>query len=123
MAELLLGRFPEFKGAETVLLSCTRFGVGNLVAYLQPALFRPVGVHEIAEVSQSRPTGLFVAAAPIKGAPTLVVDQLELARVSEKLRVLAHADAGHQYFDLVGAPATLLVSLNEYDEEWWRTHA
>jgi opacity protein-like surface antigen len=41
-------------------------------------------------------------------------------RVKEKLKPLLLAGSGHQYFDVTPSTAVLVVSVGEYDANWWR---
>ena len=123
MSDLVLGHFQDFKGSDTILLSCSRIGVERLLRELGAAEASPVALHLICQVTPKHPTTLFAAGKPVAGNVTWVVPTSELPGVSEMLQSLARTDQGHQFFDLQGSSATLVVSLNEYNEEWWRAHA
>lgn len=123
MSQLWLGRFSNFKGADTVLLDCSAEGIAQLVSCLRSMTGTPRAIHAISNVMPGRQTKLFASAAPIPNENTLVIDEEALADIAGKLLGLAKAGSGHQYFDIVGPSTTLLVSIGEYGEEWWRAHA
>lgn len=123
MGDLWIGRFADFKGADTILLSCSERGLSKLSSALREAAAAPAAIHSLSEVSRRRPARLFAAASPVQNERTWIVDPRTLHAVVESLTALCRGGPGHQYFDLRGTPETLLVSFDEYDERWWRAHA
>jgi hypothetical protein len=125
---LRLGIFPDFKGFNAVLLSADSDGIKALIDALSRPMAAPdevVSVHEIARVSRKHQARLFLTATqPAPGIAASesyywVVPENERPTVMELLEPLASAAKGHQFFDLVPAAATLLVSVAEYDTAWW----
>jgi hypothetical protein len=125
---LRIGFFPEFKGLNAVLISADSDGMRSLHGAISRIAETPaeaVPVHGIARVSQKHPACLFVTARPpAKGI--LASDSYywvlpENARVTamEFLEPLMSSVSGHQYFDILPATATLVVSVGEYDDWWW----
>ena len=112
-----LGFFKDFKEADTVLLSASR---GEVVALSR----------QLEAFAGSSAASLPIEATPIPGHPAQLVaireseaspkafcwlcGPAEIRDISSKLNVLGRANPGHQYFDLVGSEAQLMVSVGEY---------
>lgn len=81
-------------------------------------------VHELASVSQKHPARLYVTSVPTQRPDAFFwsCSEANIQEVREMLVALANCETGHQYFDLAGASADLVVSVGEYDDEWWREH-
>jgi hypothetical protein len=124
MNDLALGFFRDFKGADTVLLVCSKSGGANLRELLASPPDAPIAIHSVAEVAPNHRAALFVAADVTDRAGfTWLAGPDTLPSVHASLDSLALASNGHRYFDLAGVDAQLLVSLNEYDSWWWSTNA
>ena len=114
-----LGFFEQFKGADTVLLSTNQ---GELLEMAE----------RLERFASSRVLFLEIEAVPISGHEAHLVAVREshapanqrqfhwlcgprdIPEILEKLRHLAKSTRGHQYFDLLGTNAQLLVSVGEY---------
>jgi hypothetical protein len=123
---LHLGYFENFKGADTVLLSCDPVEVPPLRGVLADAMAKgvPFAIHDLAVVSARNPARLVLCptGAPFRGLGGEFIWQLnhvEFASVDSKLEALEHVRAAHQYFDLDDSDVRLMVSVREYDEAWW----
>jgi len=123
-----LGFFPDFKGRDSVLLE----GTSKDVAFLSEQLGEFVSsnlsqfpVHALANVSQQHPARLFAIRSAAASAPGFcwLCPPTELSAIQGKLAALAESKVGHQYFDLAGSNAQLVVSVGEYGEVWWQAHA
>jgi hypothetical protein len=123
---LRLGYFGNFKGADTVLLSCDPLEVPPFRGVLADVMARgvPFAIHDLAVVSARNPARLVLcpAAAPFRGVGDEFIwrlNHVEFASVDSKLEVLEHVRAGHQYFSFNKSDAQLIVSVGEYDEACW----
>lgn len=121
-----LGYFREFKHGDIVLLSCDPKGVAALRTNLAAAMAKmlPFAIHELATVSERQPARLFVwpvrLAVRRRGDDFIwKISDRELEDVDAKLQPLLSGRAGHQYFDLDRPGTQLMVSVGEYDEDWW----
>jgi hypothetical protein len=126
MSELRLGFFADFTDP-TLLVS----GTAPAMIKLSHALEEFVGsgraelpVHELASVSQKHPARLYVTRAPAQRSDAFCwsCSEATFQEVREMLVTLANCETGHQYFDLVGASAGLVISVGEYGDQWWREH-
>jgi hypothetical protein len=124
---LRMGYFPNFKGADSVLLAADSEGIRFLLAAIARATADPahaVPLHESAQVSAKHPASVYVA-LNIKSMRRVAANAYYLnvsgnARLNVEglLEPLAEASAGHQYFDLYPRHV-LVVSVGEYDSFWW----
>ena len=113
-----IGFFEQFKGADTVLVSTTAEDAAALAV-------------ELERFAQSQAAAVEVSAAPVPGheAKLMAVREprassdrefrwlcgrFEVPQIIAKLKSLATAGAGHQYFELCGSPVQLMVSVGEY---------
>jgi hypothetical protein len=122
---LRLGFFTDFKGADTVLLHGTPHDVLALAERLatSPSLsLTPLALHELAIVAPLHSVRLFVGSgtSPTAGDPLWSCSPSELPSIQASLSALAAGCPAHQYFALVNSAAQLIVSVGEYDDEWWR---
>ncbi len=122
-----MGFFPNFKGADSVLLAADPEGIQFLLHAIARAPANPtkgIPLHEFACVSAEHPASVYIVANPnaIRFVPasTYYLDVSGNARfnVEGLLEPLAEASAGHQYFDLYPRHV-LVVSVGEYDSFWW----
>ncbi len=129
MMKLRLGFFPQFKfvGSDAVLLDGAATEISLLAARLgefAASSESELPIHDFAIVSLRHPVQLF-ASRTGRGAGAgfrWLCSAAEIATVQEKLEALSASAGGHQYFNLMGSPAQLIVSVSEYDESWWRQH-
>ena len=124
---LRMGYFPNFKGANSVLLAADSEGIRFLLAAIAKATSDParaIPLHESAQVSAKLPASVYVAlnAKGVRRIPanTYYLDVSGDARLNVEglLEPLAEASAGHQYFDLY-PKHVMVVSVGEYDRFWW----
>jgi hypothetical protein len=120
---LRMGYFPNFNGADSVLLAADSEGIRVLLAAIARATSDPA--HAIPpQVSAEHPAFVYVALSTksIRRIPpnTYYLDVSGNARLNVEglLEPLAEASAGHQYFDLYPRHV-LVVSVGEYDSSWW----
>jgi hypothetical protein len=122
-----MGFFPNFKGADSVLLAADPEGIQFLLDAIARATANPakgIPLHEFARVSAKHPAFVYIAENPkaIRFVPanTYYLDVSGNARLNvEGLpEPLAEASAGHQYFDLYPRHV-LVVSVGECDSFWW----
>jgi hypothetical protein len=126
MLDLRLGFFADFRDP-SLLLSGSADALRNLVRELEKFVASDrdeLSIHELAWVSPTHPARLYAvrAAVPKPGAFCWSCSSSEFEVVRGKLATLASSDAGHQYFELLGADSDLVVSVGEYDDEWWHQH-
>ncbi|MFN0315074.1 MAG: hypothetical protein ACKVQA_08555 [Burkholderiales bacterium] len=128
VADLRLGFFEDFKGADTVLLSGSVLGIRNLVGRIRAfaaSSEQELPIHEFAAVSAHQPAKLFVVRTPRTsgGAGNAsfawVCPPLEIEDVLGMLSAIAERGLGHHYFDLLASEVQLIVSVGEYDDPWW----
>lgn len=123
-----IGHFPGLKGYDAVLISCERGDVNILRSVAREAVASrsPVSVNERCDVSETVPaqlqlvaaaTGVHVSSAVLKF--TWRIDPAFHSSLDGLLEGLV-GPSGHQYFDVDGKNAALVVSVGEYDENWWR---
>jgi hypothetical protein len=125
---LRLGVFQEFKGDEAaVLIAADEAGIIALidaVAAAAPSPQTPFAVHDLCEVSARYGVRLYLSAAerprPQSTGYSLSVSGYWADTTKEKLQPLQSANSGHQYFELIPPTAVLVVSVGEYDANWWR---
>jgi hypothetical protein len=124
-ARMRLGYFPGFKGGDAVLVSCAPTDVATLRSLLRKASGTDAAlpIHEHGAVTATSPvelvaarTGVVVAAADRRFTWRL---DSTYSSVDGLLEGLQQATTGHQYFDLDRTSAFLMVSVGEYDENWW----
>jgi hypothetical protein len=120
-----LGYFPGFNGGDAVLISCDPGDIATLRSLLRRASKSdaPVSVHEHGTVSAAHPVELIAARTGVLVRPgdrrfTWRVDST-YPNVDGLLEGLQPAAAGHQYFGLDRTTAVLMVSVGEYDANWW----
>jgi hypothetical protein len=127
MMNLRLGYFPVFKGGDTVLLEGTSDGIRHLWARIKEFVASSeteLPIHSLSAVSTKHPALLFVSrSAPKEGSGfRWLCSPKELNSIEGKLSALVASESGHQYFELAGSPAQLIVSVGEYGEKWWQNH-
>ena len=122
---LHLGFFPDFKWADSVLLT----GTAHDIESLSSALGKFVGanehqfpIHNLASVAPRHQVQLFAQRAtqePQHSNPaqfSWLCTSRSLPDIQAKLLALVHSSNGHQYFDLAGSDTQLIVSVGEYNE-------
>jgi hypothetical protein len=125
---LHLGLFRKFKGYDAaILVAADNKGLTALFAAVDAAVANPqilIAVHDLCEVSVKHGVSLYVSAAEhfhVRDAEyVLSVSSYWAATVKEKLQPLLLAGSGHRYFDVTPSTAMLVVSVGEYDANWWR---
>lgn len=124
---LRIGFFPNFKAADSVLLSADSEGIRFLLDAIATVTANPtkgVPLHEYACVSAEHPASVYVAVNPraisFVPANTYYLDVSGNLRLNVEglLNPLVEASAGHQYFDLYPRHG-LVVSVGECDSFWW----
>ena len=123
-----LGFFPEFKGADSVLLHGTSPQLLALVGRLREFVASSLEewpIHADALVSRRFPAHLFASRSGVSSGTGFHwrCSPAELPSIQGLLHVLAASGSGHQYFDLAGTSAQLIVSAGEYPESWWQANA
>lgn len=120
---LRLEYFENFKGAETVRLSCDPVELPLLRGVFADVMAKgtPFAIHDLAVVSARSPLRLVLcpAAARFRGVGGEFIwrlNHVEFASVDSKLEVLEHVRAAHQYFDLDNSDVRLMISVSEYHE-------
>jgi hypothetical protein len=123
---LRLGYFENFKGGNVVLLTADREDVPLLRKMLEAAMTEavPFAIHEVAAIARRHLVRLFVCPTAVSfrssgGEWVWRLTVLECLDVDSKLQLLERM-TGHQYFDIEGARAQLMVSVGEYDANWWQ---
>lgn len=128
---LQLGFFPDFKGADTVLLEVSPLSIedlANALGTLSASEDHWLSIHSLATVAPDHSVQLFaVFTEPTAAVPNLPGFEWkfsigELPAIQAKLRELARSQSGHQYFALSNSVAQLIVSVGEYGESWWSAH-
>jgi hypothetical protein len=130
-AAVRIGHFPGFKGYDAVLISCDHGDVDALrnVAREVATSRTAVLVNARCLISETKPADLRLFAAPpgirIPPAASHFVWRIDGSLHSSLDGLLEGlvGPAGHQYFDLDGENAILVVSVGEYDDNWWRAQA
>jgi hypothetical protein len=134
MTWIQVGRFDAFKGSDTLLIECDQGGLQSLVDALKDVGTRGEGfsleqrlgvvLHGGISVAVERSrTDVGLVAAGTRGFVWQRSSEAWL-EVVEKLGAMQCSGPGHQYFSNAPADALqIIVSVNEYGEEWWSTHA
>ena len=83
-----------------------------------------LSIHQLGAVSLRHPVQLFAShSAQNAGAEFCwLCSASEISTVQGMLESLSSSRIGHQYFNLVGTPVQLLISVGEYGESWWQSH-
>lgn len=128
---LHLGFFADFKWSDSVLLT----GTPHDIESLSLALGKFVGsneqqfpIHNLASVAPRHQVQLFAHRVPqesLHSNPTQfswLCASSSLSDIQAKLLALVHSNNGHQYFDLEGSGTQLIVSVGEYNDNWWQEH-
>ena len=122
-----LGFFADFRDP-TVLLSGTPASMRMLLQAMQrfaagaDDLF---AIHELAFVALRDSVPLY-ATKSSDALPNAFCWQwgpMYSEEHLEKFEALVTHGRGHQYFDLIDQQADLVLSIGEYDEQWWRAHS
>ena len=121
-----LGLFRQFKGADTLLLSGSAADIWDLSARLGEFAASDAGdwpIHAMAHVPALHAAELFVYRAAPRNASGFVwlCSPASTPTIQGKLQALASSGLGHHYFELLGSPVQLMVSVGEYSESWWRS--
>ena len=126
-----IGHFPGLKGYDAVLISCGQDELDGLRGVAREAVSSrlPVSITDYCFVSQTIPADLqlFAAATGVL-VPSLAnrfvwrIDSSLYSSLDGLLEGLV-GPTGHQYFDLDGRDTILVVSVGEYDDNWWHSHA
>jgi hypothetical protein len=125
---LRLGFFPQFKGADSILLA----GEADDIARLSGALVSFVAssqdqlsIHGLAAVSALHPAKLYAthSTEPSGSDFRWLCSPATQSTIQGKLAALAMSGKGHQYFSLIGSPVQLVVSVGEHPPSWWGAHA
>jgi hypothetical protein len=123
---LRLGFFPQFKGADLVLLA----GEPGDIEYLSSQLTRfaasseaALAIHNFATTSQQHPAQLFASRSTHNNGVGFYWEcsPSELPTIQGKLAALA-SSTGHQYFPLLSSSVQLVLSAGEYGPSWWQAH-
>jgi len=128
---LQLGFFEDFKFKDSVLLEGSAGDIEQLAAYLDAFVSSQesvLAIHTFASVAPNHPAQLFVSrsarSSPPRGASQFYwwCSPEELPTILGKLQPLVTSGSGHQYFNLMGSSAQLIVSVGEYGPSWWQAH-
>jgi hypothetical protein len=120
--DLALGYFPNFDGKDTVLLACSASGCFRLRRLLFTAAVSPVAVHDIANVSTTRPIQLYLSPEIFDDGYTWLISPESLYDFDYALAGLTNLGNGHENFVLAATKARLRISVNEYDTDWWMSN-
>jgi|GEM_PF-3382414 len=120
-----LGYLENFKGDNIVLLSGAAEDIKLLSSKL--AEFVKSGesewpIHPIASISVTHSLKLWASRGGTGVGFRWLCSAEEFPTIQEKLEPLANGGAGHQYFPLSRSSAELMVSVGEYDADWWKHH-
>jgi hypothetical protein len=134
MTWIQVGRFDDFKGSDTLLIDCDQNGLQSLIDVLKDVGTRGEASTLGQCVGAVVHGGISVAVERSRKDVGLVAAQSRdflwqrsseaWLEVVEKLEAMQRSGPGHQY--LSNAPADVLqiiVSVDEYGEDWWSTHA
>jgi hypothetical protein len=130
---LQLGFFEDFKFGDSVLLEGSACDIEQLALHLGafvPSQDSALAIHSIASVAPNHPVQLFVSrsagSSPPQGEGVAKFSWLcspeELPTILDMLQPLVASGSGHQYFNLIGSSAQLIVSVGEYGPSWWQAH-
>jgi hypothetical protein len=128
---LQLGFFENFKFEDSVLLEGSAGDIEQLAAYLEAFAYSQesvLAIHTFASVASNHPAQLFVSRSvrnpPPQGAAQFYwrCSTEELPTILGMLQPLVTSGSGHQYFNLIGSSAQLVVSVGEYGPSWWQAH-
>jgi len=122
-----VGFFHDFKGGDTVLLT----GSKDEIRVLHEAFERwwqsgapCFAMHNLATTALLRSCELYAvrAGSPLPKGYCLVCDQSAYQTSRDLMEPLTEQGPGHQYLELHGGTARLIVSVDEYPDSWWREH-
>ena len=126
---LHLGFFPDFKWSDSVLLTGTAqdieelsLALGKFVESKEPQY----PIHNLASIAPRHQAQLFAqrsTSEPHHSKPpqfSWLCASSSLPDIQAKLLALAHSGNGHQYFDLESPDTQLIVSVGEYNDNWWQ---
>ena len=128
---LRLGFFQDFKSENMVLLTGTKEDICALCDRIGIALSGSTNVlalHDLASVAPNNKAKLFVVLKPSSkargNAKTFfwLCSKEAFPEVEDKLSALGNSKGGHHYFDLEGSNTKLMVSVGEYNDDWWQKH-
>jgi hypothetical protein len=133
MAPIQLGRFDQFKGANTLLIEVDTDGLATFLASfraLAEGAQRRVEFHQLPGVtSHGRTILIGELLADDVGLRELQPGQLSWCRSSDgwadladKLAALAGVSSGHQYLDGPADGIQAIVAIGEYGDHWWKDH-
>lgn len=126
---LHLGFFPDFKWSDSVLLSGTTHDIENLSLALGKFVeskAQQFPIHNLASIAPRHYAHLFAQSATSNthhsNQPQFswLCASSSLPDIQGKLLALARSGNGHQYFDLDGSDTQLVVSVGEYNDNWWQ---
>ena len=124
-----LGFFTQFAFGDDCVLLCggpeqLRALATRLSEFVVSSL-EEWAVHSHALVSPRCPAHLFASRSGFSSSTGFRwrCSPAELPSIQGMLQVLAASGSGHQYFDLAGSTAQLIVSAGEYPESWWEKNA
>ena len=119
-----IGLVSNLKGADTVLVEGSPSDIEALGRALsEVASGKPLPVHDTAAVAPRHPVRLFAASAsPEAGAFWWKCSNEKIGTIKGKLEPLTIGGSGHKYFELEGTAVQLMVSVDEYGQEWWETN-
>jgi hypothetical protein len=127
---LRLGLFENFKSEEKMILcsgnSKDMEFLHELLGRVESGTQESIPLHDHASVAPNHPVKLFaVRSLPLKptaGEFALFCSGEAGLEIRDKIKPLTKVQDGHQYFDLSQDGGTLMISVDEYDDEWWTTH-
>ena len=128
---LRLGFFADFKGSDLVLLAGASSDVENLSLALvkfAESNGRQFAIHNLASIAPRHQTQLFVHHTAqetrhlVPAQFSWLCTSSSMPDIQTKLLELVHSSNGHQYFDLEGSDTQLIVSIGEYNDDWWQEH-
>jgi hypothetical protein len=133
MAPIQVGRFDQFKGADTLLIEVDIGGLATLVASfraLAERAQRQVEFHQLpGGISHGGTILIGEVSADDVGLCELRPAQLTWRRSSDgwadlasKLATLEGVSSGHQYLDGPSDGIQVIAAIGEYGDQWWIKH-
>jgi hypothetical protein len=132
MGLVRVGFFQDFKSSDTLLIDGDSDGLRSLSStfrQLAATHTKQVALHELAfveihhglQVHASRADGDAGAAFQRTGVISWICSDLAWESAADKVDVLSEEGSGHQYLDDL-SDITVMASIAEYGEPWWRKH-
>jgi hypothetical protein len=127
---LHLGLFENFKSEAQIVLCSGNSKDMEFLFLLVTSLYsgdqKLIPLHNEAFVAPNHPVKLFAARSLPKkqtaGEFVWLCSGEAGLDIPGMIKPLMAGLAGHQYFELAEGKGTLMISVNEYNDEWWASH-